>query len=513
MIMRLIHYSLFTVLFLLLAFLFDYHHTTFYKPQSTHTWRQADCASFSMNYYQYNRSINHPRLHNRLEGDGYMVGEFPGLYYISAQLYKVFGAHEFIPRFLNLLILFIGLMALFKMTFQITNSLFFAYIIPLLLFSAPIITYYGNNYLTDVPSFAFILMGWSSFMSYHKHEKLKSLYIAGLFFMIAGLLKITMLVSVVALGCVFLLEWFGWARFKNQEKIFKHTWHTIGVFAVVVGVVAGWYILGALFNESHHVAYFLSSPKAPWTIDRMDWFTYTIYRVLYFWSGYYFFTLTHYLIIFVATVILLGRKKINSFLYSLVLLTFFGSFMIFQLFYYQFMDHDYYVIPGYMFVIFVLIGGIMILKEHYPHIFSSWILKVATILFLVINIWHAKSSIHDRYNGKLSFKPNTHLYENEFQSYIKGIGIHEHDLVVSVPDISPNSTLYLINRPGFTEWVGISGAPLSESWMREFIKRGAEYLVVHDQNYLNKEAIQSFKENEIGDYKGIKIYDLKNLDR
>ena len=85
----------------MLSFVFDYHKTTQLKPQSSHAWRQSDCASFALNYYNYNRFITHPRLHNRLEGDGYMVGEFTGLYYVSAQLYKVFGVHDFIPRFLN----------------------------------------------------------------------------------------------------------------------------------------------------------------------------------------------------------------------------------------------------------------------------------------------------------------------------------------------------------------------------------------------------------------------------
>ena len=507
--MRIVHYIFFAILIILLSFVFDYHKTTQLKPQSSHAWRQSDCASFALNYYNYNRFITHPRLHNRLEGDGYMVGEFTGLYYISAQLYKVFGVHDFIPRFLNLLIFFLGLFALFKMTYDVTNSIFFAYIIPLLFFSAPVLTFYGNNFLPDVPSFSFILMGWAAFMSYFKHEKLSSLYLMGFFFLMAGLLKITMLVSVVGLGCIFLLEWVGWAHFKKDEKIFKDTWHAFGIFAAIVGLVVLWYVFSHLYNEKHDVAYFLSSTKAAWQTDRMDWFTYTIYRVLYFWSGYYFFTLTHYLIIFLSFWVLLGKKYVGHFLYTMTLMSFLGAFMVFQLWFYQYMNHDYYVIPGYMFVVFLFLSAIVLFKKHFHHIYNSVIFKVIVVGFLALNILHARSTMHDRYAGKLQVKHNDALYEDEFQSYLKKQGIDEHDLVVSVPDKSPNVTLYLMNRPGFTNWVGVSYSDMTEGHLKGFMRRGAHYLIVHDKEYLKSENIKNFKEYEVGDYKGIKIFNLK----
>jgi hypothetical protein len=507
--MRLIHYIIFSVLFVILSFLFDYHHTTFYKPQSTHTWRQSDCASFALNYYQYGRGIQHPRLHNRAQADGYMVGEFPGLYFVSGQLYKIFGVHEFIPRFICLLLFFCGLMALFKMTFDITNSLFFAYIIPLLFFSAPVLTYYGNNFLTDTPAFAFILMGWSSFMTYAKTEKTRSLYITGLCFAMAGLIKITLLMSVVGLGGLFLMEIFGWATFKKEEKLFKHPWHVAGMFAGIVLIVGLWVAFSIMYNQKGGSNYFLNATAAPWQIDRMDWFAYTIYRIFYFWAGYYFFTLTHYLIMFLTFFVLLGRRYAGNFLYAMTLLTFIGSFLILQLWYYQFKDHDYYIIPGYIFVVFLLLSAIVLLKEHFAHVYQSRIFRVVVVLFLGLNIIHAKSTIHDRYEGFLQYKLNDALYSDKIEGYLDNLNIDKNDLVISVPDKSPCSSLYLLNRPGFSEWTDVSGTPLSEGHIRDFIKRGAKYLIVHDKDYLEKENILPFKEHEIGDYKGIKIYDLK----
>jgi hypothetical protein len=211
-----------------------------------------------------------------------------------------------------------------------------------------------------------------------------------------------------------------------------------------------------------------------------------------------------------AFVVLLGKRFVGNFLYGMTLLSFIGAFLVLQLWFYQFMDHDYYVIPGYMFVIFLLLSAIVLFKKHFAHIYQSWIFRAMVVGFLALNIWHANSTIKERYTGKLQYKLNEHLYEPQFQDYMVGLGIDRQDMVISVPDKSPCSSLYLINRPGFSEWLNVNGAPLYESHVRDFIRRGAQYLIVHDKNYLEQDNIKNFLEYEIGDYKGIKIYSLKN---
>lgn len=508
--MRPIHYWTFAALLLLFSVLFGYHKTTFYQPQSTHTWRQSDCASFALNYYQYNRFITHPRLHNRQEADGYMVGEFPGLYYLAGQLYRVFGVHAFIPRFLNLLLFWAGLLAVFRFTFDTTRSLFFAYIVPLLLFSAPVVTYYANNFLVDISALSLMFVAYALALRYSATEKLWLLYAAGAAFALGGLLKVTFMIGAIALGGLYALEVFGWVQFQEDgRKLFPHPWHTLGMFVGVVAIVAAWYLFSAHYNEVHGSSYFLSKPVAPWMIDDMGKFPYTLYRILYFWAGYYFFMPTLYLIIGLLFMVFLGKRYPGHYLFGLALLTFLGSFMLLQLFYYQFMDHDYYVIPGYLFVVTILCAGVAILKQYYPQVYQSWILKVIVIGFLGVNVWHAKASLHDRYEGKLSYQPNEHLYQADFKDFLDNLGISKNDLVVSVPDISPNTTLYLMNRPGFTEWVSPAAQPLEAHHVQDYVNRGASYLIVHDPAYLERDAIKDFLGYEMATYKNIKIFDLK----
>ena len=102
-------------IFLLLLFLiiYDYPSILFKRPQSVHHWRQSDCASIALNYYQTGMHFFQPQTHN-LTSDNNTTGycatsELPIGYYFIAILYKVFGYHDFIFRFVNTLIFLLGL--------------------------------------------------------------------------------------------------------------------------------------------------------------------------------------------------------------------------------------------------------------------------------------------------------------------------------------------------------------------------------------------------------------------
>lgn len=504
-----IHFLFFFIILVVLGVLFEYHKTTDYKPQSSHIWRQADGAAFAANYARYDNGLFSPRLYNRQEADGYMVGEFPILYYISGQFYKILGVQEWIPRGLNLLLFFLGLFALFWLTFQITGHLFWSYAIPILFFAAPVLTYYGNNFLPDVPSFSFLMMGWAVFMSYYKKSTLLHLYGALLLFAIAGLLKITMLISVVALGAMFFMEWAGWIKFKNQEKLFKHLWHTLGAFGGMVILIGAWYWFSNHYNTTHGSDYFLSGIFSPWTWENMEWFTYTIYRTFFFWSKWYFLPVMHLLFIILTIYILLGRRSPGSFLYYLTLLTFIGFNVFFHLWFYQFKDHDYYIIPGYTFLVFLLLSTLISIKKHNPDFYNNLFLKIAVVTLLVANVWYAKHTIYQRYEGMLQYKPNQSLYHHNLDKYLTNLNISPNDLVISIPDQSPNISLYLLDRPGFTEWIDRRGTKITEAHVKDFINRGAQYLIITDDSYLEKPYVKPFTTYKIGDFNGIKIYDLE----
>lgn len=108
--MRKLHQLLFLTLLISVSLYYGYHKTLSFRPQSVHAWRQADCASITLNYYKNGMNFFKPQVHN-LTSDGGTTGytatsEIPVLYYFSAFLYKIFGPHEMIIRLINMLIFF-----------------------------------------------------------------------------------------------------------------------------------------------------------------------------------------------------------------------------------------------------------------------------------------------------------------------------------------------------------------------------------------------------------------------
>ena len=76
--------------------------------------------------------------------------------------------------------------------------------------------------------------------------------------------------------------------------------------------------------------------------------------------------------------------------------------------------------------------------------------------------------------------------------------------MVSVPDPSPNITLYLMNQIGFTECYNYEGNNI-----HHFVNdEKAKYLIVGDSTYLQHELYKPFckMENKVCQYKSISIF-------
>ena len=147
-----------TILFIgalaLIAVFYNYQDIVFKRPQSVHKWRQSDCASIALNYYQDGMNLRHSETHN-LTSDGGTSGksltsEVPILYFSVAALYNLFGYHDFIYRIFNTLLFFLGLFFLFRLMRFILNDTFWSISLALLVFTAPVLVYYGNNFLVII---------------------------------------------------------------------------------------------------------------------------------------------------------------------------------------------------------------------------------------------------------------------------------------------------------------------------------------------------------------------------
>lgn len=155
---------IFIVLLLTLAMYYHYDEILLKRPQSTHKWRQTDCASLALNYYQNGMKFFTPETHN-LTSDGGTSGkaatsEVPLLYFFVALLYKIFGYHEYIYRLLNTAIFLSGLFYLHKIFRLFISDAFWSIGFALIFFTSPVLVFYGNNFLTNSSALALSIIGW-----------------------------------------------------------------------------------------------------------------------------------------------------------------------------------------------------------------------------------------------------------------------------------------------------------------------------------------------------------------
>jgi len=165
---------LFIVLLIGISYYYQYDEILFKRPQSIHYWRQADCASIALNYYQGGMDFFHPQVHN-LTSDNFTTGyastsEMPILYYSVAVLYHLFGYREFLFRLLNLLIFLTGLFYLYKLFYNLLKQQFWAMVLPILIFTSPVLVYYANNFLSNSAALGVVFIAWYHFMEFYRSK-------------------------------------------------------------------------------------------------------------------------------------------------------------------------------------------------------------------------------------------------------------------------------------------------------------------------------------------------------
>jgi hypothetical protein len=145
-----------------------------------------------------------------------------------------------------------------------------------------------------------------------------------------------------------------------------------------------------------------------------------------------------------------------------------------------------YVVP-----ILVLIGFIQVWESFKVPKFINISALIFLSAFLFITLKHSKHIIHNRYYGFLKEGINPHL--QTITPYLRSIGINRDDIIISVPDNSPNMSLYLMNS---------SNIPY-------FINQGAKYLIVNESIFVHSDWYEPYMKNLIAEYHGIKIYEIK----
>lgn len=495
------HFS-YTLIFLLyctaIYYITDSQHNDHFGPRSMHAWRQADGASYARNYYQNNLPFLMPQVYTQAGTNGYTVSEFPIVYYIAAKMYRAFGFHESILRRLHFAIFIFGCASLLWLGLLLFKNSWLAFIPAVITFSSPYLYYYGLNFMPDVPALSLSFGGIYFIAAYFFDKKLWKMYFAFALFCLACLLKISngILFCALIAAVVFSPK-------LRTEKYFrtKHLIHFFLLAFLVIAINGWWFYFVTTYNNTYGNHLNLTSIYPIWELtwqgfDKIcvafydEWSTVILHPVV--WN-----------ILFVGIWLFATRKlRIeNSMLHKVVLWIFFGSLTYGLLWFQAFWPHDYYLVPPFISVLGIFIWLLYFIDEHYDQV-KRLVIPIAIIIVFDTTV-QAQGVMNSRYakNQKYTII-NEGFYTIE--TYLRSLGISRFDWVVSVPDGSPNITLYYLNQPGYTEsgnWFINNCGRLKEA--------NIKYAVVSDDRFLQNQQFVSQLDGQIGEYKGIKIFKVK----
>lgn len=512
---RPIHVILFLISILGVSWFFNYFEIFNYAPFGSHSWRQSDSCAFVQNYYNDGMNFFQPRVHHNMFGEGLgSPSEFPVLYYFSAMIWQVFHPHDGVLRLVNFFLLGIGYFSISRLTLHLTNDLFYALAVPLLLMGSPVLAYYGFNYIPNIPALGLTFTGVLLFFYFYKTENRKWLFLSCATFLLAGLLKVTVLIPFITIIIIFFLEKINLVEFKKKGKIFKNGWANLPLFLSVFGFIATWIFWVKHYNELHSCTIFITKTRPIWSLMEP--------AILETWlwvstvaAPDYYHRITRYVVFgSVFFLLLFLRKKQPKLLYVFNLFIFLGMVGTFLVFYRQFFVHEYYAIELMVFPASVFITSFYLLKNEFPELGNHLFTKIIIGTFIIFNLYNAQQLVKSKNENSFIFNKNYELTVDkkmEARAFLKNIGIEYPQNVISIPDISPNYTLNYFNLKGWNEYA-IPEQPFTPWTFHQFRKMGAEYLIVTDEKYLDHEHLKEFIQHPLGSFENsIFVFDLRPL--
>lgn len=492
-------------------------------PLNDHQWRQADCLSLA-HHFAEGASFFKPEMHIQLGDDntnGLTVGEFPILYFVVGNIWKIVGESYFAYRLFYLLISLAGIWAFYRSLRVLFNDKFWSVFLSLLMFTSPVYVIYGVSFLTDVPAFSFILIALYFFLQFQVQKSQKRLILSMAFFALAGLIKISSLIAFVFVILYLVYEQIP-LRWIQKNRLFNKPRGIFVGFIVVILLIFSWYFYADYFNDIHRFKYTFNHIFPIWKMNG-DQMPHLFHGIVTFTSPILFSRTILFLlfVLFIANLFLMKRQHPMAWLSNIGVMV--GSSAYFVLWAPLMGNHEYYFVAYLILLPGVMVPFILYLRNYQHQIFKSWIVKVGLLLLLAYNFIYCLNVVKLK---TLAEKGEFPIINNEelvgamrwinwdvrvnwkrferMRPYLREIGVEKDDLVISLPDKSFNVSLNLMGQKGWTDFMNYS----SSEDIQNLIEHGAEFLIISDKQLLEAEFLQPFLSDSIGWYEDILIFRL-----
>lgn len=444
-------------------------------PQGSHLWRQADCLAMMQNYQQFHLDFFQPATYNLQSLNGNVAGEFPIFYFIAAQ----FKNAAFALRLMHTFIFLSGMLATYFISFFFLQRRYLSVICSLLLFTSPLLIFYGNNFLSDVPALSVAFTGWAIFLYANKKENLFWLLVSFLCFALASLLKASEMINFVI---AFILT-------IKTKKINP----TLLIPYSLLLIPLAWYYYAKQYNLQNYDHYYFLNISPIWKLSLHD-IGLGAWRMVVSLSNNYFWRPTSVLLILSVYFLIRHWEKLDAALRMAIATSFAIVLLYIILFYQKMIGHEYYYTPFFIFILFALIG---ILKTynffHAENVFTH----TAIFLFLIPNLIFCKNFVAEKLTDNI---PNGYLSSEGMQIFLGKNGVTEDKILISLPDDSPNKTLSQLKRKGYTQF---------NDYMFMLQHKKADYMLLGLDCYIHAEKLKPYATDSLGNFNGFVLYKLK----
>lgn len=511
-------------LFLLLCFAVAYYDGWLHRePLNEHLWRQTDCLSLTTHYMEGNGFFA-PEMHNRLADklqDGRSAGEMPLLYYLNGQVWRWIGESFLSYRLLSLVLLIGGLFTFYRSVRLILSSNFWGIVLSLLFFTFPLLVVYGAGFLTDGPAFALVLMALYFILKYHQQKKWRHFIFAMLLFALAGGLKVSSLIVFVFLGMVLVMDTI-WQHGRWRPGLFKGRTGEWAGFAGAIFFILAWYAYARYYNDLHNFKYTFNHIWPLWTLkpgqyepwlEGLRYYTSAVYAppwMILLLGG-----------LWVSNLFLFKRIPLFAWLASLI--TGLGAGGYFLLWGAAFGNHDYYLIPLLILFPAIILPFFLYLQAYFPLLLRKNLVRAAFLLFLGLQFTYSLSvvklkTLATEGEFRMTFNPAfvslmrwvnweqqqwRHYYE--MRPWLLEKGIPEEALVISLPDPSFNTSLFLSGRKGWTDFKHYR----STADIDTLRSHGADYLFIGKDELLTEAYLAPFLHHPVGQFWHIHVFDIR----
>lgn len=459
-------------------------------PDSFHLGAQTDRSAIVLNYANGSTTFFYPKVMETRISEGIVGCEFPGLYYVIGNVFKATGFRYDIYRLTIWFFYLLALWSIFKIAqlhLTQTNSLLVTGIVGF----SPILSFYGLNFLPDVPALGLSMFGWWLIL---KNRKNKFSLVLGILFMaLAGLLKASYAMHLAVVFTVFVLD-------KRKIK-----WTVLVTSLIGFAAIAAWYEWATYLNETYQNPHFLLSPNPaksfPDFLDLMgsnwdNWASelYPLPTLLFSLFGIY------------ACYFLRKQKKKIFHVTTRI-----GAFWIlfYLLFQTQFKYHDYYLIAVYPLLFFLILHAFIYIEQHLYRLrfIKQMVIYLFLFTILIQNFLHAKEQLNERHKiGSYYYQPPMPGTIEKYIGMDSFLDMHlkQKDRIISIYDNTPNSTLFFSRRKGCR-----IAEDFSDDLVAEIVNDTQyQYLLINNISGFKKtlENIDYTLKDSIASYRGITLY-------